>query len=172
MVRWLTLVSLLCAAPLLAQAQAKTFNTKKYHKFENLWQKGKCLDIRNDKTDDQPQLAACGNFTGQFWRMHDAGGGYYRMTTEWRGKKLCLDVVNDAKSNSKLRLQKCSGAAHGQKWMFLPHKKGLRMTNQWRGTGTCIDVKNDKLDRDLKLTWCGKYSGQIWIPKPTNRNAK
>ncbi|MCA9518352.1 MAG: RICIN domain-containing protein, partial [Myxococcales bacterium] len=83
------------------------FSPATWHRLTTLWQgDGKCLDIINDAKDKYPQLATCGNYKGQAWKL-TPDRGYYRLTTKWRGDDMCLDVINDGKRNDRLQLAPC-----------------------------------------------------------------
>lgn len=78
-----------------------------------------CLDI-NPPTN-RPEMRACGNFSGQFWRIARAGN-WMRLTTEFRGPNMCLDI--DPASNQP-ELRSC-GNFTGQFWMLARTNRRVR----------------------------------------------
>jgi hypothetical protein len=76
---------------------------------------GKCLDVVNDGTNNQLQMADCGNFSGQLWKIQPtAKKGFVRLKTMFTGADKCLDIVNDG-TNNRLVMAKC-GNFSGQFW--------------------------------------------------------
>lgn len=88
---------------------------------------------------------------------------YRRLTTEWLGDGMCLDIVNDGANNNRLQLAKC-GDVSGQHWKITKTKGGyVRLTTEWRGDGMCLDIVNDGVNNNqLQLARCGDFSGQRW----------
>ncbi len=77
----------------------------------------RCLDIINDGVNNRyTQMAACGDYSGQFWKIESSESGYARLTTLWRGEAMCLDIVNDG-TNDIPQLAAC-GNYSGQLWMI------------------------------------------------------
>ncbi len=68
--------------------------------MHHLRESGQCgagmpLDVFNGGgKDGMTRLAPKTNATGQLWRFAPAGGGFYRLTTKFKGTDLCLDVIN------------------------------------------------------------------------------
>ncbi len=76
-----------------------------------------CLDIFNGgPNNNEPHLARCGNFTGQFWKLKEDGGAI-RLTTTFRGPRMCLDIFNGGPNNNQPHLAPC-GNFTGQLWTF------------------------------------------------------
>jgi hypothetical protein len=75
----------------------------------------------NNKT----RLTPCGNYTGQFWSLAPLGDDKYRMTTEFRGPNMCLDVVNGGRDNNDTQLTSC-GNYSGQIWTVRPTRIGVQ----------------------------------------------
>ena len=79
-----------------------------------------CLDVVNGgPRNNQTQLTPCGNFSGQLWRITNAGADRYRLTTMFRGENFCLDVVNGGSDNNATHLVPC-GDFSGQFWRLMP----------------------------------------------------
>lgn len=90
---------------------------------------------------------------------------YYRLSSQWQGEGLSLDVVNDGKNN-QIQLAK-TGEFSGQLWKFTPLPGGFyRITTQWQGEGKSLDVVNDGKNNRLQLADTGGYSGQAWKVTP------
>ena len=51
--------------------------------------------------NDQPHLAQCGNFSGQFWSFTEEGGRV-RLKTQFRGPGQCLDIFNGGPATSRI----------------------------------------------------------------------
>jgi hypothetical protein len=123
---------------------------------------GKCLDIVNDGRNNQLNLAACGNYSGQQWVMTDRDAqGYQAMRTEFTGAGMCLDVVNDGR-NDRLNMASC-GNFTGQRWHAEPAGNGyVRLKTQFTGQNRCLDVVNDGPNDKVRMAPCGNFSGQLW----------
>lgn len=88
-------------------------------------------------------------------------GAYYRLSSQWQGEGLSLDVINDGKNN-QIQLAR-TGEYSGQLWKFTPMPGGFyRITSQWQGEGKSLDVVNDGKNNRLQLADTGDYSGQFW----------
>ncbi len=84
------------------------------------------------------------------------------MKTEWRGKSMCLDIVNDGKTNSQPHLAPCTDAS-GQRWKLTDTKGWFRLTTEWQGESKCLDIVNDgKANNRPVLATCANASGQNW----------
>jgi hypothetical protein len=136
-----------------------------YHRLTTQWRgPEQCFDVINDGgKNNLLQLADCGNFSGQQWKLTSAAGGHYRLTTQWQGPMKCLDVINDGGKNNLVQLADC-GNFSGQNWKLTPAADGhYRLTTEWRGDKMCLDVINDgKKNNLLQLADCGNFSGQLW----------
>lgn len=74
----------------------------------------KRLDVYgNDKT--KPHLADAGNYSGQIWTITAWGDGTFRLTNEYSGSGLHLDVYSDTKVPFL-----GDGDHSGQHWTFTP----------------------------------------------------
>ncbi|MFP2929733.1 hypothetical protein ACLESO_31975 [Pyxidicoccus sp. 3LG] len=62
---------------------------------------------------------------------------YYRLTTQWRGDGLSLDIINDGKNNTPILAK--TAMVSGQLWKLLPEANGAhRLVTQWRGKGLSL----------------------------------
>ena len=87
-----------------------------------------------------------------------------RLTTEFRGPKMCLDVVNGGPRNNQVWLDTCQNVT-GQSWTFEPAGDDTyRMKTEFRGKKMCLDI-NPEDDR-AEFRPCGNYSGQFWRLTP------
>jgi hypothetical protein len=85
----------------------------------------------------------------------------YRLTTEFQGECVSLDVVNDA-TDDKLILAP-SAEVSGQLWQITPLGNGHhRLTTMFKGPGKSLDVVNDETDDALILAKTADVSGQRW----------
>jgi len=88
---------------------------------------------------------------------------YYRLTTQFRGDQMCLDVYNGGGKNNMTHLDRCADLS-GQYWSIQPAGNGYyRLTTMFRGAGMCLDVFNGgPQDNQPHLAPCANYSGQFW----------
>jgi len=86
---------------------------------------------------------------------------YYRLTTEWLGDGMSLDVVNDDKDN-KLILAK-TGAFTGQFWKITSLGNGyFRFTTKFKGDGKSLTVVNNGTTKVLRLKNTTNDDTQAW----------
>lgn len=90
-------------------------------------------------------------------------GFYYRLSTQFRGDRQCLDVYNGGERNNMTHLVPCANFT-GQFWRLSPAQNGrYRLTTAFRGVDICLDVYNGGArNNQVHLTECAKYSGQLW----------
>jgi len=95
---------------------------------------------------------------------------YYRLSTEFRGADMCLDVYNGGAKNNLLRLDNCQNVS-GQNWVITQERDGYyRLTTQFRGDNMCLDVvSGGENNNRLQLAPCGNFSGQYWSVIPSER---
>jgi hypothetical protein len=63
---------------------------------------------------------------------------FYRLTTQWQGDGMSLDIHDDGKANNTPFLAR-TGHFSGQMWQLTPVANGAyRLTTQWRGTGLSL----------------------------------
>ncbi|TYC67423.1 RICIN domain-containing protein [Stappia sp. BW2] len=88
---------------------------------------------------------------------------YFRLTTQFRGDDMCLDVFNGGAKNNMTHLARCADLS-GQYWRFQPAGDGYyKLTTMFRGANMCLDVFNGGArNNQVHLTQCADYSGQFW----------
>lgn len=128
------------------------------------------LDVYNGgPKNDMTHLARQGDFSGQYWRLLDAGNGFYRLTTMFRGKNKCLDVYNGGARNNQVHLTDCANYS-GQFWKISSDRGYHRLTTQFRGVGKCLDIFNGGPNNNQPhLTDCADFSGQYWSLEATDK---
>ena len=83
----------------------------------------------------------CQDVTGQLWKVEDAGNGYYRLKTKFRGDGECLEG-NQAGSNVKggaAFMDKCQNVS-GQLWKFekVENNSAAPASPSWESLGGII----------------------------------
>jgi hypothetical protein len=123
---------------------------------------GTSLDVFNGTKNNFLHLVPTQNTTGQFWRFVSNGDGTFKMTTQFRGPDMCLDVVNGGANNNEPHLTPC-GNYQGQQWMVVPDGPWVRFKTKFRGEDTCLDIFNGgPNDNQPYFKPCGNFSGQRW----------
>lgn len=89
---------------------------------------------------------------------------YYRLSAEFRGPGLSLDVFNGGLKNNLTHLAKRQDVS-GQYWRFTPVGDGsYRVTTMFRGSDMCLDIFNGgSRNNQPHLTPCANVSGQYWF---------
>jgi hypothetical protein len=75
--------------------------------------------------NNQPHLTRCANLSGQHWSIM-ADGEAVRLTTQFRGPGMCLDIFNGGPNNNQPHLAKCSNLT-GQLWTLTKTDKPTRL---------------------------------------------
>lgn len=89
---------------------------------------------------------------------------YYKLSTQFRGAGMPMDVFNGGPRNNQVRLDRNQNVS-GQNWRFVRARNGsYRLTTEFRGPGMCLDI-NPPTNRP-ELRPCGNYSGQFWHIEP------
>lgn len=90
-------------------------------------------------------------------------GFYFKLSTQFRGAGMTLDVINGGAENNMAQLA-TDGDVSGQYWRFVPGGDGFyRLTTLFRGSGQCLDVVNGgETNNQVHLVPCGNFSGQLW----------
>ncbi|NOK15617.1 RICIN domain-containing protein [Corallococcus carmarthensis] len=87
---------------------------------------------------------------------------YYRLTTQWRGDGLSLDIINDGKNNTPILAK--TAMVPGQRWKLLPEANGAhRLVTQWRGKG--LSLANTASNQPL-LVDTAAAPEQLWRVTP------
>jgi hypothetical protein len=91
---------------------------------------------------------------------------YYRLTTEWLGKRKSLDVPNEGQNNH-VRMAK-SESLQGQSWKITPigDTGYFRLTTEWLGQKKSLDVVNDGKNNKVQLAKTDDVEGQYWKITP------
>jgi hypothetical protein len=96
-------------------------------------------------------------------------GVYYRLSTQFRGPGMNLDVFNGGPKNNQVHLTRCANYS-GQLWRLHPDIGWYRLTTQFRGPDMCLDIFNGGADNNQPhLTNCANYSGQFWELQQTSK---
>lgn len=123
----------------------------------------KCLDIINDGKNNKPNMADCGNFSGQIWSLEPTQQKrFYRLRTQFTGKDKCFDVINDGK-NIRPIMATC-GNFTGQLWSIVPTQNEgyYKLKNKFTRGDKCLDIINDGTNDRPTMATCGNFSGQFW----------
>ena len=88
---------------------------------------------------------------------------YYKLSTQFRGDGMKLDVFNGGPKNNLTRLEPDQDVS-GQFWKFAGNSDGtFRLTTSFRGPGMCLDIFNGGSNNNQPhLTRCGNFTGQFW----------
>ena len=142
-----------------------SFAESSYVRLTSLWQGSeKCLDVINDGTNNKVQLATCGNYSGQFWKMDPVNDlGDFQLTNMWLGENKCLSATGPY--NDVLEIIDCQGPLENT-WNFLSYRHGEYQPLMPNGSDYVLDVLNDGQNNKLHLTYFGNYSGQYWKATP------
>jgi hypothetical protein len=87
---------------------------------------------------------------------------YYKLSTEFRGTSMPMDVFNGGPQDNQVRLNSDQDVS-GQFWNFVPanNVSGFyKLKTQFRGSGMCLDI-NPPTNRP-ELRGCGEFTGQLW----------
>jgi hypothetical protein len=90
-------------------------------------------------------------------------GFYYKLSTQFRGEGVKLDVFNGGPKNNLTRLEPDQDVS-GQFWRFVGNGDGtFRLSTLFRGPGMCLDVFNGgSRNNQPHLVKCGYFTGQFW----------
>ena len=90
-------------------------------------------------------------------------GFYYKLSTQFRGNGMKLDVFNGGPKNNMTRLEPDQDVS-GQFWRFAANGDGtFRLTSLFRGSGMCLDIFNGGSNNNQPhLVSCGNFTGQFW----------
>jgi len=149
-------------------ARAQSLDPVSYYKLSTQFRgTGMPMDVFNGGSrNNQARLDRDQNVSGQNWRFTPAGNGSWRLTTEFRGAQMCLDI-NPPTNRPELR--PC-GNYTGQFWQLVPAGNWVRLTTAFRGPGMCLDIDPDANQPELRP--CGNFTGQFWRIAATGRRAQ
>jgi hypothetical protein len=103
------------------------------------------------------------SFPASSWGQAIDENYYYRLSTQFRGTDMSLDVFNGGAKNNMTRLERFQDVS-GQYWKFTRTQDGsYRLTTMFRGPGMCLDIYNGgRNNNQPHLTRCANVSGQFW----------
>ena len=108
-------------------------------------------------------VAACGALLAlpvSSFAQSPSANSYYKLSTQFRGTGMPMDVFNGGAYDNQARLDKDQNVG-GQYWRFVPAGQGsYNLTTAFRGPGMCLDI-NPPTNRP-ELRACGNYTGQFW----------
>jgi hypothetical protein len=107
--------------------------------------------------------ALVGCLSAPAWAQSIDQGFYYKLSTQFRGNGMKLDVFNGGPRNNMTRLEPDQDVS-GQFWRFAGNADGtFRLSTLLRGPGMCLDVFNGgPNDNQPHLADCDDLSGQAW----------
>jgi hypothetical protein len=87
---------------------------------------------------------------------------YYKLSTEFRGGEMKLDVFNGGPKNNVTRLEPDQDVS-GQLWRFIGNPDGtFRLSSMFR-PGLCLDIFNGgRNNNQPHLIKCANFTGQFW----------
>jgi M6 family metalloprotease-like protein len=137
---------------------AMSFDTTFYYRLTNSFLgAGQSLDVIPDGSC-RLTMAPTGDYSGQFWKLVDLGGGKYGLRTAYLDDCFSLDVINDGANTTPWLA--ATGNYSGQFWTLTPWGDGTyRLTNDFTGPGTSLDTYSDTHQPFLDT---GDHSGQHW----------
>jgi hypothetical protein len=101
------------------------------------------------------------------WAQSPDSNVYYKLSTQFRGTGMPMDVFNGGAKNNQARLDNNQDVT-GQYWRFVPAENGsYRLTTKFRGPNMCLDI-NPPTNRP-ELRACGNYTGQFWQLRPDGK---
>ena len=99
-------------------------------------------------------------------------GWYQRLSTDFRGHRMNLDVFNGGDFNNVASLHR-RGDVSGQYW-FVSRDNGdwYRLSTMFLSENMCLDITNGGERNNIAhLAPCGNYSGQYWHISDTGDGA-
>ncbi|MFE3190425.1 serine/threonine protein kinase [Nocardia sp. NPDC059240] len=85
-----------------------------------------------------------------------------RLSTQYKGLSMCMDVVDRTDLADAAQLEPCDGSTR-QQWTVVPVGSGwVRLHNNARGDGECLDTVGEDDQNRARLQPCGNYTGQFW----------
>jgi len=88
---------------------------------------------------------------------------YYKLSTQFRGNGMKLDVFNGGPKDNLTRLEPDQNVP-GQFWRFVENSDGtFRLSTLLRGPGMCLDIfDGGPNDSEPHLVNCSNFPGQLW----------
>jgi hypothetical protein len=89
---------------------------------------------------------------------------YYKMSTQFRGPGMKLDVFNGGARNNMTHLEPDQDVS-GQLWRFRGNADGtFRLSTSFRGPSMCLDIFNGGPNNNQPhLAQCANLTGQLWL---------
>lgn len=89
---------------------------------------------------------------------------YYKLSTQFRGPGMKLDVFNGGAMNNLTHLESDQDVS-GQFWRFRGNADGtFRLSTLFRGPSMCLDIFNGgPRDNQPHLAQCANLTGQLWL---------
>jgi hypothetical protein len=95
---------------------------------------------------------------------------YYKLSTQFRGTGMPMDVFNGGPKNNQARLDTDQNVT-GQNWRFVPVGDGsYRLMTEFRGPGMCLDINPPTNQPELRA--CGNFTGQFWQIVPADNSIR
>ncbi|MBL6937018.1 MAG: RICIN domain-containing protein [Alphaproteobacteria bacterium] len=106
-------------------------------------------------------LAGSGSASAMPTDYQPQDGTYFKLSTQFRGTAMSLDVVNGGAHNNEIHLAP-DGNFTGQFWHIVqvPGTDYYTLTTKFRGDGMCLDINLPSMRPHLNP--CGNYTGQHW----------
>lgn len=100
-------------------------------------------------------------------------GFYYKLSTQFRGSGMKLDVFNGGAKNNLTRLESDQDVS-GQFWRFVENADGtFPLSTLFRGPGMCLDIFNGgRNNNQPHLVKCANLSGQLWTLAKTDKRVE
>lgn len=144
-------------ARLAAACPAPRFDREASYRLGNRFLTGQSLDITNDDRRE-PRMSNAASVSGQAWRITDAGGGAFRLTTAFTGAQLALTA---SAQNPRPTMQ-TSRNDPTQRWTIRWASDGsYRVANVAAGESLSLDTP-DATDRRPSLQPTATVTGQLW----------
>src|SRR5258705_9359536 len=88
---------------------------------------------------------------------------YYKLSTQFRGNGMKLDVFNGGPKNNLMRLEPDQDVS-GQFWRFVGNSDGtFRLSTLFRGPSMCLDIFNGGAKNNQPhLHNSANFTGQLW----------
>ncbi len=98
---------------------------------------------------------------------------YYKLSTQFRGNGMKLDVFNGGPKNNLTRLEPDQDVS-GQFWRFVGNSDGtFRLSTLFRGPSMCLDIFNGGAKNNQPhLVNCTNFTGQLWMLTKTDKGVE
>jgi hypothetical protein len=98
---------------------------------------------------------------------------YYKLSTQFRGNGMKLDVFNGGPKNNLTRLEPDQDVS-GQFWRFVSDSEGaFRLSTLFHGPSMCLDIFNGGANNNQPhLVKCADLTGQLWRLTKTDKGVE